>query len=582
MQGTISPGLQKLMQSVEELKQLSSPQTPSGAPTLAAQVEQAATQAAAQSAPPAQMPGMLPSDPYRAQLMRTLQAKAQEQAQRMAMLAQGQQQGMASGGIASLPADVEMAEGGVVGYAGPDGSEVELPVNERFKKAFRGLYERIETDLMRQAGATPEQIAQKLGKEPPVVPVSRPMSEAETARLQEANASPAGMPVAVPAPRPPSGQRKETPEARKKPAAETAKPADTGIAALVGPPVPSGSERQFGEALSVAGRVDPGKARTPEQIRAEIEAVYRARGIEPGKAERERLAKLEAFDAQEEAERKKRVDQRGMQDLITFLTGFGGASSMVAGGRRGSEASAQLQQGWERSDEAYNLLKRQRMDAIAAERVALANRNQALADGDIATAGKEAEALRAAQNAKLTAEAQIRANFAPQLLKAETDEKQMRSAETIAELNHKAQRELEEYRRRTQMMKPRELEEIHRVEGLKLNELTGGKPGTATTQQKLEAIQFAHESVKGAPRAESVHTKNRAEAYKRYAEWEKGPGEMLRMTNIKNPKVFEDAAKAKKREIYESLGLEIPGMGGGSSGQEPPPNIKAILNKYGS
>lgn len=388
--------------------------------TVAAQkVQQTAalTQAAPQSqaAPPgieALLPGV---QQQAAQAAQAAQPATQGDVNQLRqMLAQAAPPQM-NAGVGGLGKDVQMAEGGVVGYAGPDGSDVELDVSGRIKKALRDWYERTERGYMERAGATPEMIAQKLGREAPVVERPRGQENYEPApQLIVGNAPP----VAPEAQRLMDRQRVPAPRSsgveRKQPAAET------GIATLMGPPVPSGSERQFAESLSVLGRtVDPTK-RTPEQIAAEREAVYRARGIEPGKAEQERIARLEAFDAQEEAARNKRIEKRGMQDLIQFLSSFGGAASMVEGGRRGTAASTQLQQGWERSDEAYNLLKRQRMDAIAAERVALANRNQALADGDIATAAREAEALRTAQNARLATEAKMRADFAVPMMQAET------------------------------------------------------------------------------------------------------------------------------------------------------------------
>lgn len=76
-------------------------------------------------------------------------------------------------GIAGLPAqNMQFADGGVVGYAGPDGSDVELDVSGRIKKALRDWYERTERGYMERAGATPEMIAQKLGREVPVVPTT--------------------------------------------------------------------------------------------------------------------------------------------------------------------------------------------------------------------------------------------------------------------------------------------------------------------------------------------------------------------------------------------------------------------------
>lgn len=442
--------------------------------TIAAQkVQQTAalTQAAPQATPPSGIERVLPGVGVQA----AMSAQAAQPATQGDVNQLRQMMAQQGRGVAQLPgADVEMAEGGIVGYNGQTGSfisnlsmeEIERMSPDMRKAYFKEMLARRNAPVSTPAApVTPPAasirpgvgiagaLAKKLGPLGLLAELFT-TSDEDIALLQKAeaerNATPADSrprgqenyeqlpPVVAPDvaeamrsgyARFPGSERgrgntrvAQTPDgsAQRVLAAANVKPADAGIASLMGPPVPSGSERQFAESLSVLGRtVDPTK-RTPEQIEAERLALYRARGIEPGKAEQERIAKLEAFDAQEEAARNKRIEKRGMQDLITFLTGFGGAPSMVAGGRRGSEASAQLQQGWERSDEAYNLLKRQRMDAIAAERVALANRNQALADGDIATAAREAEALRTAQNARLMTEAKMRADFAVPMMQAET------------------------------------------------------------------------------------------------------------------------------------------------------------------
>jgi hypothetical protein len=66
-----------------------------------------------------------------------------------------------------------------------------------------------------------------------------------------------------------------------------------------------------------------------------------------------------------------------------------------------------------------------------------------------------------------------------------------------AELNREANRKLEEYRRQTQLMKPKEQDNVVRLESMKLAELTGGKPESATPAQKLEALDFAIKTARG-------------------------------------------------------------------------------------
>ena len=112
----IPSDFQDLINAQKLLQQKASQVTPQGTPTVAAQMEQAlgakAQQAMAPQGMPAQgMPGMMPSDPYREQLMKTLQAQAQAQMQPQAQPDQS--------GIAQLPAQnmQGMKEGGIIGYA---------------------------------------------------------------------------------------------------------------------------------------------------------------------------------------------------------------------------------------------------------------------------------------------------------------------------------------------------------------------------------------------------------------------------------------------------------------------------------
>lgn len=156
-QASIDPSLAALLQTAQMV-------TPDQTPTVAAQVAQAAAQKMQpQGMPQAQQDfqSAMPS------MMRNMQ-----QAQMQQMVQQAMQPKPA--GIEGLPSNIRMAEGGVVGYAGPDGSSVEvdesqLSVSERLKRDLRRLYEGIETGYMKRAGATPEQIAQKLGREPLVL-----------------------------------------------------------------------------------------------------------------------------------------------------------------------------------------------------------------------------------------------------------------------------------------------------------------------------------------------------------------------------------------------------------------------------
>jgi hypothetical protein len=113
----IPTGLRTLIDAQKALRQEAAPVTPQGTPTVAGQVEQAIAQRMQQQAPqPQGLPGMMPNDPFREQLMKTLQAQAQMQGQPQ------QPQQPQDSGIAQLPAPnmQNMREGGVVGYFGGD------------------------------------------------------------------------------------------------------------------------------------------------------------------------------------------------------------------------------------------------------------------------------------------------------------------------------------------------------------------------------------------------------------------------------------------------------------------------------
>lgn len=86
--------------------------------------------------------------------------------------------------------------------------------------------------------------------------------------------------------------------------------------------------------------------------------------------------------------------------------------------------------------------------------------------------------------------------------------------------------------------------------------------------------------IKATGRLEGVEGRNNAEALRQLGQWEKDVGANIKAMNAKNPQVYEDARRAKIQEINATLGATIPL--GGRAGEEPPPNIKALLNKYGS
>jgi hypothetical protein len=125
----IPSGLQALMQAAQILQQQASPSAPGPQgqqPTVAKQVEQAAAQ---QAMPDMQSVGQQAG--IAGQMMAQRQQQQQQMAQDPQAVAQMAAQ-MLQRGIGGLPANMQFREGGIIGYAGPEGSDVRLqPIPDR-------------------------------------------------------------------------------------------------------------------------------------------------------------------------------------------------------------------------------------------------------------------------------------------------------------------------------------------------------------------------------------------------------------------------------------------------------------------
>lgn len=111
-------------------------------PTVASQVMQQAQQVAQ----PPQMPQV--QDIGRqaglaAQLMAQRQQQQQQMAQNPEAIAQMAAQMLQQKGVASLPANMQFRDGGIIGYAGPDGSVVVNPVADREPANIEDVEERL-------------------------------------------------------------------------------------------------------------------------------------------------------------------------------------------------------------------------------------------------------------------------------------------------------------------------------------------------------------------------------------------------------------------------------------------------------
>lgn len=176
----IPSGLQALMQAAQILQQQASPSAPGPQgqqPTVAKQVEQAAAQQA--------MPNMQ-SVGQQAGIAGQMMAQRQQQQQQMAQDPQAVAQmaaQMLQKGIGGLPANMQFREGGIIGYAGPEGSDVRLQsIPDRDPAQFESVAERAERQR-REKGS----IYDPFYGLPPEV---RAALEADKAAQREGTASP--------------------------------------------------------------------------------------------------------------------------------------------------------------------------------------------------------------------------------------------------------------------------------------------------------------------------------------------------------------------------------------------------------
>ena len=169
MQTAVPDALQALM----VLARQATPTTPDGAPTVAAQLAQmAAPQGVAQGMPQAvqDFEAAAPS------VMRNMQQE--QMAQMMRQAAQTR-----PAGIEGLPApNMQFAEGGVIGFAGPEGSEVpeaESPLGRMFQRGKASFAEASERDRIRR------QLAQQYGPASALPGLLMSQTDAQRERAKE-------------------------------------------------------------------------------------------------------------------------------------------------------------------------------------------------------------------------------------------------------------------------------------------------------------------------------------------------------------------------------------------------------------
>jgi len=483
MQTQVNPALQALMQTAQMV-------TPERGPTVAAKVAQAAQQKMQFQAAPPGIEALLPGAGVQAaQSAQAAQPATQGDLNRLRqMMAQAPQgQGIAAG------ADVQMAEGGIVGYAGPDGSYVDpqFPrVYENYVEPSTGKprNDREEEELFGPMKTARQRAIEAAAEELLGSATKARLAAAEPSRVKKA-----------PAP---------APADRKKPAAtQDSAPAmslpfpDTRESTAVNP---SESAVNFalarGDLKDLRERLSKPTPETPEQqaYRKAQEEQYN-RGIAAIGTQRQRFEDAEAA-------RKAGLSNQARENLISFMTRVGGAGSLFRGMGQASRGMEPIIAAQRAAEQAANDKKIQYFDLLDQRKETVEGLKLAALKGDADRVAAETARLRAedAEIAKL--EIGLTEKQAGQQL---TGEQAM--ARTQAEID--ANRKLEEYRRQTQLMRPKEQDMVSRLEALKLIELTGGKPETATPAQKVQALESAIRGSRGTgveDKAEFANLRQRA------------------------------------------------------------------------
>lgn len=381
-QTAINPALAAAM-TLESAAQMGEfrPTTPDGQPTVAAQLMQRA------------MPPSVPQVAQQAGIAGQIQAMRMKQAQEALM-----NQAMAQrpqGGVEALNPQVgNFAEGGIVGYSGKDESDVK-DKEERKYRSFQSLpiyepttYGNVDKFLM-NLFRSPGQVR--------IDPVTNePISFGEFMRRQESEAAQLAAPAAAavaaaqfPGRTAPGATAQDlasiSAPLRGAPPARVNQSSGIGSlpAAEMGPPVPTGSDRQFGQALAAHERSRPRDV-TPEQgyeaamqANAQQRRFLQAMGVDPDmlkkqaeEVERRGTERGSYYESQAQAARDK-AKRDSLKNFLLGASGRGFGDVMASSERAASGADAAA----EAQAQRFMELKLQTQDAAVKERM-LINRLQ--------------------------------------------------------------------------------------------------------------------------------------------------------------------------------------------------------------
>jgi hypothetical protein len=382
MQTQVNPALQALLQTAQMV-------TPDGNGTVAAQQAQAALQKMQPQAAPPGIEALLPgAEVQAAQSAQAAQPATQGDLNRLRqMMAQSAPSQMGSG-VGGL-GDVRMAEGGIVGYAGPDGSYVDpqFPrVYENYVEPFTGKprNDREEEELFGPM-KTARQRAIEAAAEELLGPASKArLAAAEPSRVKKVP-TPADRKKRAPAPTPtpaPSAPIETMMDTRNIPMPSEARD------------LYEATQRRIEE---LGGRLSKSTPETPEQqaYRKAQEDQYN-RGIAAIDQQRQR------FEAAARAGAEARKDQP-MENLISRLARAGGAGSLFQGLSRAQLGMEPIIAAQRAAEQAANDKKIQYFDLLDQRKETVEGLKLAALKGDADRVAAETARLRAvdAEIAKL-------------------------------------------------------------------------------------------------------------------------------------------------------------------------------------
>jgi len=520
----VNPALAQVIGAMDTIK----PVTPEGTPTVAAQVMQAAGMA--------QQPA-LPQIAQQAGLGGQIQAMQMQEAQKQLMNAAMQQRQAPAGLMGLNPKMGDFAEGGIVGtvpgYAGGGSSYADF-LRRRREEKERQRSEDVFFDVspsgeIQSYRQDPEAARAMLAATTPMMPIP----EIEVAPQQTAPRVPA--PEMVGAPAASGAPRAAAPQ---------------GVAALA-----ELARKTYGEMATAPA--------TPEQVlareqrnRAVYEQFLRSQGIDPD-AFTKRGEEDKALIEQQRALLRERMEREQGRD--TFLSRAGAAMRgfRQLKGQGIGDAVAGAHENLARQLQAGEIRMDQFRDAEIRLNELEITRRRALDDSRRATAEGR---WKDAQQALATEQA------------ASNEIKRLQAATYIPQANAMVQ---ERQAQEAGAARRADQDRINELYRLRLNTLTGGKP--PTDEQKMEAMEYALQTVKGAGSAARTAAAGQRLTLDQLRALQKTYSEQAE--NMLLPQAQRDQAAQMLKQVNDQIAASA-GIAAPTGGQRGAPAPGTIMDGY--